>query len=294
MKKMLSVWLSLGLTVSTGVSVALADENKNTNRYSKYLTSMDDFLYYRVNQSKIPSDISNEDISKALEEAFSLDEFGKNLFKKIDFEILNNENGEIDVLFMDKNNSSLLKEKIIMRFNLVLFNYDKIEEFCTVINKYLENNPFILTKNNYIQLEFEDLLKAQFKNIFDWYASSELFLDNINEFWEFLDFDPINKLESNELKAEFLNNTELKINILRDSKLIGKNKFDNYINFFSDEKLMNKEIFNWIKKNSFFTDSNIEFDKLFKIESKEKDQLTFSLSDKYFTIAKLITLNRIK
>ncbi|ALD66728.1 hypothetical protein [Spiroplasma cantharicola] len=294
MKKMLSVWLSLGLTVSTGVSVVLKDENKNINKYSKFLTSLDDFLYLKVEKEKSVDKLSNKQIEKILKEAFSINEFGINLYKKIDYEILNQEDGELNILFKDKQNSNILNEKIIIKFNLVLFNYDKINDAVYILNNYLFANPLIINKSKYIQIELEDLLKNKFKRLFDRYISSNIFLKSVNEFWEFLDFEEVKNQKNDIIKANFLNNTNLDFRIMRDASNIGVKKSDKYITYYSDKKLMNKEIFNWIKKYSFFNEEITDYNNIFKIESKDEKQITFSLSKKYFNYGKLITLEIIK
>ncbi|WP_339033837.1 hypothetical protein [Spiroplasma endosymbiont of Cantharis rufa] len=292
MKKMLSVWLSLGLTVSTGVSMTLAD--KNVNKYSKFLIGLDDFLYLKVEKQENVDKLTNREIQKLLKEAFSNSEFGLALYKKIDFEVLNQENGEIDILFKDKKNSNILNEKILIKFNVVLFNYDKIDDVVNILNRYLFINPLVLNKGSYLQIELEDILKSKFKNIFDKYVSSSIFLNNVDEFWEFLDFQELNKQQNDIIKANFLNNTNLDFRIIRDSSNIGIKKSDKFITYYEDEEMMNKEIFDWIKKYSFFNKNRANYNNLFKIEAKNEKQITFSLSSKYFSCAKLITLEIIK
>ncbi len=292
MKKMLSVWLSLGLTVSTGVSMPLAD--KNVNKYSKFLTGLDDFLYLKVEKQENVDKLTNKEIQTLLKDAFSNSEFGLALYKKIDFEVINQENGEIDILFKDKKNSNILNEKILIKFNVVLFNYDKIDDVVNTLNRYLFINPLVLNKGNYLQIELEDILKSKFKNIFDKYVSSNIFLNNVDEFWEFLDFQELNKQQSDILKANFLNNTNLDFRIIRDSSNIGVKKSDKFITYYEDQEMMNKEIFDWIKKYSFFNKNRTNYNNLFKIEAKNEKQITFSLSSKYFSCAKLITLEIIK
>ncbi|WP_342275233.1 hypothetical protein [Spiroplasma endosymbiont of Cantharis lateralis] len=292
MKKMLSVWLSLGLTVSTGVSMPLAD--KNVNKYSKFLTGLDDFLYLKVEKQENVDKLTNKEIQTLLKDAFSNSEFGLALYKKIDFEVINQENGEIDILFKDKKNSNILNEKILIKFNVVLFNYDKIDDVVNTLNRYLFINPLVLNKGDYLQIELEDILKSKFKNIFDKYVSSNIFLNNVDEFWEFLDFQELNKQQSDILKANFLNNTNLDFRIIRDSSNIGVKKSDKFITYYEDQEMMNKEIFDWIKKYSFFNKNRTNYNNLFKIEAKNEKQITFSLSSKYFSCAKLITLEIIK
>ncbi|WP_342258903.1 hypothetical protein [Spiroplasma endosymbiont of Dioctria linearis] len=292
MKKMLSVWLSLGLTVSTGVSMTL--EDKNVNKYSKFLTGLDDFLYMKVEKQENVDRLTNKEIKNLLKEAFSNSKFGMDLYKKIDFEVLNQESGEIDILFKDKKNSNILNEKILSKFNVILFNYDKIDDVVNILNRYLFINPLVLNKGNYLQIELEDILKSKFKNIFDKYVSSNIFLNNVDEFWEFLDFQDLNKQQNDIIKSNFLNNTNLDFRIVRDSSNIGVKKSDKFITYYEDEEMMNKEIFDWIKKYSFFNKNRTNYNNLFKIEAKNEKQITFSLSSKYFSCAKLITLEIIK
>ncbi|WP_339030312.1 hypothetical protein [Spiroplasma endosymbiont of Cantharis nigra] len=292
MKKMLSVWLSLGLTVSAGVSMTLTD--KNVNKYSKFLAGLDDFLYLKVEKQENVDKLTNKEIQTLLKEAFSNSEFGLALYKKIDFEVLNQENGEIDILFKDKKNSNILNEKILIKFNVVLFNYDKIDDVVNILNRYLFINPLVLNKGSYLQIELEDILKSKFKNIFDKYVSSNIFLNNVDEFWEFLDFQELNKQQNDIIKANFLNNTNLDFRIIRDSSNIGVKKSDKFITYYEDEEMMNKEIFYWIKKYSFFNKNRANYNNLFKVEAKNEKQITFSLSNKYFSCAKLITLEIIK
>ncbi|AUB31927.1 hypothetical protein [Spiroplasma floricola] len=294
MKKLLSVWLSLSLAVSAGVTSTLKNENKYASKYTRYLLAMDDFLYHRVENKMDIKNLTNENFEEILKEAFYVDDFGKELFNNITFEVLKIEDGELTILFKDKNNLKLLNENIILKFNLVLFNYDKINDFIYVMNNFLKNNPLILTKSNYIQLEVEDLLKSKFKKIFDRYSSSVLFLDNINEFWEFIDFEELENENPKYLNASFLNDTKLDFKLLRDSQSFGNEGFDKYINFSVNENIFKREIFNWIKKHSFFKENVKNYDDIFTIEEIRKNKVTISLSDKLFTVPKLITLNKIK
>ncbi|AUM62891.1 hypothetical protein [Spiroplasma monobiae] len=294
MKKMLSVWLSLGLTVSGAMSTAIKNENKVSSKYSRYLTSMDDFLYYKtLNRSNV-ANLSEEEVKELLKETFYSDSLGKEIFNNLDNEIISLENGELTVLFKDKERSSLLKEKIILQFNLVSYNYDNIDEFTFVINKFLEYNPVVLSKNNYIQIEIEDLLKEKFKTIFDTYAANQLYLDDIDEFWEFIDFEQLENNKHNVLNSNFLNDKKIVFNFLRDSESFSNNNFDKYVNFSVNENIFKKEIFNWIKKHSFFKSDVKNYDDIFKIENISENKITISLSNKTFTKAKLITLNKIK
>ncbi|QHX36902.1 hypothetical protein [Spiroplasma sp. BIUS-1] len=294
MKKMLSVWLSLGLTVSTGFAVAHENESKNTNKYARYLMSMDDFLYLKTPKDFKSDNLSEIQIKKTIKEAFYNDSFGKEVYESINFEILNNSDNEVTVLFKDKKGSNLLKDKIILKFNIVLFNYDKINEFIYVIDNYANLNPLVLTKNHYIQMEIEDLLKDKFKVVFDTYANSVLYLNGINEFWEFVDFENIQDQVSNNITAIFLNNTKLNFKVVRDTVEFTGNDFDKYINFSVNEKIFKENIFRWIKTYSYFNENFKDCDKVFKIEHLDKNIVTISLSDILFKNPKLITLKKIK
>ncbi|WP_338984708.1 hypothetical protein [Spiroplasma endosymbiont of Diplazon laetatorius] len=294
MKKMLTVWLSLGLTVSAGVGSTLKNESKNTNKYSRYLTSMDDFLYLKTDVGLDIKELDEKHIEKALRDSFNSDKLGKEVFENVDYEVISSDNGELTVLFKDKKGMNLLKEKIILKFNMVLFNYDKIKEFVYVMDNYIVTNPLILNKNKYLQIEIEDLLKFKFKNLFDRYAASVLYLDNIKEFWEFVDLEDISNQKNETIKAKFLNDSRLNFKILRSSESFGNDEFDKYINFSVNENIFKKEIFNWIKKYAFFNGDLKDYNNLFEIEFKDEKTVTISLSDKLFTNSKLITLNKIK
>ncbi|AGR41509.1 hypothetical protein [Spiroplasma taiwanense] len=298
MKKMLPVLLSIGLTVTPVVTTSFKNESKDQNKYLDFLKSYNEYMYFFYDKNENKEEYIKNNLKAILTENFDSNEITKKIINEFDYEIIEFNEDIVKIIFKDKKDNFILNEELELEFTLILFNYNNIDDFSSAFQIYLNSNPILLEKNNYLQIEIEDILKIKFKKLFDIYANSTLYLNGVKEFWEFLDFDLIeNSLNfDNYLNSEFLTGKQFSFSFLRDSVVLPKNIWQKYINISKNINITKQNIFEWISKYAFFNNSTLAYDKVFKILSIDKKMnfVTIQLSENLFSVPKIITLKNLK
>ncbi|ASP27969.1 hypothetical protein SCORR_v1c01940 [Spiroplasma corruscae] len=294
MKKILQMMFALGLTVVPSTLGTVKKASVNESKYENFIQSWNEFLYYRYDMSSSETDYVKKNIKSIVKDNLGDDPLFIDIFKDANIKFLSLVGDQLKVQFSNKKNKSIISEDIIKSFTLILYNYDNIDKFIKNTQDYLKLYPMIIDKNNYIQLEIEDKLKARYQNFIDWYSFELLYLNNINEFYDFLDFDAIKTtLESkNYIKADYLCSTNLKFYFRRDIKSL-RNSEDKKIFFSKDKSVMTFNILKWLSKHTYLNPYDKDCANFFSIESIDykKGYTTITLNKKYFDKSLIITLN---
>ncbi|AKX33868.1 hypothetical protein SLITO_v1c02070 [Spiroplasma litorale] len=295
MKKILQMILALGLTVTPASASSFKKTSVSSSKYYDYIESWNEYLYYKFDSSSTEESFVKKNFKSIITENFEEESWFKSFNKDINIKFLSYKKDKLKVSFFNKKNSNILENEIAKEFTLVLYNYDQMNKFIKNTQDYLKMNPIYIDKNNYVQMEIEHNIENKFKGFIDWYGNELLYLNDINEFFEFLDFDAINQtLElDNNLKADFLCNSNIKFYFKRRSMQIRKN-IDNKINFSKDLEVIKFNISNWLSKKVYLNSYDKKSYDFFNIESFDynKGIVTFSLNEKYFDIPLIMSLEK--
>ncbi|AKU79443.1 hypothetical protein [Spiroplasma turonicum] len=295
MKKILQMVLALGLTVTPSTVSAYKKTSETSSKYQDFIQMWNDYLYFRYDMSDSETNFVKKNLKSIIKDNMEEEPLFNNIYKNANINFVSLKNDVLKVSFENKKNSNIFNYSFTKEFTLILFNYDNIDKFVNNAQKYLELNPIILDKAKYIQIELESVIKDKYQSFIDWYSHELIYLNNVTEFFDFLDFDSIdlNLKSNNKLRADFLCSTELQFYFKRSINNILKSQ-NKKILFSSDINILKNNISNWIAKYTYLNVYDKNIIDFYNVESFDykKGIVTISLNDNYFTKSILITLEK--
>lgn len=282
MKKWLKIMFAMNFSVSLSVLIS-ASTKVVDNEAQEFLKNVDIDLYshYDFIKNKNPNVYIEENIKEIVEDNFQDYTIGKKILNSTEFIVENCSDYSVTLTFRDKDGYYCLGHPVTIKFDVFLYNYDRINNFIKLIEKTKMELVLPVLKKN--EQDFNNLISKDVKEKFNKLANKRIFLNDEKNFFDYLVFDHSICITNNGsfLKADFLNSSIVKFNYKLNTDFLNDKTFKSETIFKEEDP--SKAFGKILSKYTGLVLNEKHYEKYFEIIGNTTTHIEIKLNENFFT-----------